>query len=273
VIHYVAPTVWAWKAWRARKVAQVVDRLLLLFPFEKPYWDAVDQDSVFVGHPIAEGHLSGDDAADWRKRCLGEKSGPLLALLPGSRKGEVARHLPLFRATLELLAADYPGMALVVPTVPNVAARVREEVAHWPWPVTIVEGDGNMRRSAMASADAALTVSGTVVLDLAAAGTPHVVAYKANPFTAAIVRHMLKIKHASLVSLIADEEVTPELLQEHCTPQNLSEAVGRLLASPEDAARQRRAMKSVMEQLGHRDDPPSRRAARAVLELLKPASA
>jgi len=271
VIHYVAPTVWAWKAWRARKVAQVVDRLLLLLPFEKPYWDAVNQDSVFVGHPIAESPVG--DAQKWREKYLGEGAGPLLALLPGSRKGEVERHLPLFRATLERLARVHPGMAIVVPTVANVADVVRSEVESWPWPATVVEGNGDVRRSAMAAADAAMAVSGTVALDLAAAGTPHVIAYRANPLTVVIVRQMLKIRFASLVNLIADREITPELLQEHCTPKNLADAVGKLLANPEAAALQRQAMTSVMEQLGGPGDPPSRKAARAALELLKTASA
>jgi lipid-A-disaccharide synthase len=266
VIHYVAPTVWAWKPWRARKVAQVVDRLLLLFPFEKPFWDAVDQDSTFVGHPIAESPVG--DPGTWRGTCLGEQDGPLLALLPGSRRSEVSRHLPLFRATLERLNHDHSGMALVIPTVANVADMVRSGVENWPWPVTVVEGDGEVRRLAMAAADAAIAVSGTVALDLAAAGTPHVIAYKANPFTIAIVRHMLKIRYVSLVNLIADEEVTPELLQEHCTPESLSDAVGRLLVSPEAASRQRQAMENVMNQLGSPEDPPSRKAARAALGLL-----
>jgi lipid-A-disaccharide synthase len=271
VIHYVAPTVWAWKAWRARKVALVVDRLLLLLPFEKSYWDVVNQDSVFVGHPIAESPVCNADK--WREQCLGESVGPLLAMLPGSRKSEVGRHLPLFRATLERLAPAHPGMALVVPTVGNVADVVRSEVESWPWPATVVEGNGDVRRSAMAAADAAIAVSGTVALDLAAASTPHVIAYKANRLTVSIVRRMLKIRFVSLVNLIADREITPELLQERCTPESLADAVGKLLANPEAAALQCKAMANVMEQLGSPDDPPSRKAARAALELLESASA
>lgn len=120
----------------------------------------------------------------------------------------------------------------------------------------------------MAAGDAALAVSGTVALDLAAAGTPHVIAFRANALTVAIVRFMLKIKYASLVNLIADAPVTPEFLQEYCTPDSLASALEVLLSDPDAAEAQRAAMTAVMEQLGGPADPPSRRAARAALERI-----
>ncbi len=272
VIHYVAPTVWAWKPWRARHVARVVDRLLLLFPFEKPHWDAVDQDAVFVGHPIAETSVNDEDVQVWRREARTDGDGPVLVLLPGSRQSEVRRHLPLFRETMALLSDKRPHLSLLLPTVANVAQAVRDEVADWPWPATVVEGSGDTRRAAMAAGDLALAVSGTVALDLAAAGTPHVIAFRANVMTVAIIRHMLKVKYASLVNLIADAPVTPELLQEYCTPQSLCHALERILFDPDVAAGQCKAMADVMAQLGSREDPPSRRAARAALACIRPSS-
>jgi len=262
VIHYVAPTVWAWKPWRAGKVAAVVDRLLLLFPFEKPYWDAVGQDSVFVGHPVAE-----DDAVA-PVTPSEPRTGPCLAVLPGSRTGEIRRHLPLFGTVVTRLAARWPDLQVVIPTVDNVRDLVAQGVADWSVPVTLCEGLPEARRAAMASADAALAVSGTVALDLAAAGTPHVIAYRANPLTVAIVRRMLKVRFVSLVNLIADRPVTPELLQEHCTADNLEAAMTSLIDHADARQQQRDAMADVVGTLRPDGQSPSGEAARAVLSMI-----
>ncbi|MBT5434533.1 MAG: lipid-A-disaccharide synthase [Alphaproteobacteria bacterium] len=268
VIHYVGPTVWAWKPWRAAKVATVVDRVLLLFPFEKPFWDAVGQDAVFVGHPIAEHKIDPAQTDTWRKRSLADRTGPLLAVLPGSRKSEVRRHLPLFRDVVENLALRHDGLAVVIPTVANVAETVKQQTLDWKVPVVVMEGDGDERRAAMAAADAAIAVSGTVALDLAAAGTPHVIAFRANPLTVAIVRWMIRVRFVSLVNLIADRQVTPELLQEYCHRDSLVAALEGLLTDPDAAQKQRVAMKGVISELSDSGESPSRLAARAVLECL-----
>ena len=267
LVHYVAPTVWAWRPWRAKSVARVVDRLLLLFPFEKPFWDAVGQDAVHVGHPLADARIpAGTD--EFRASLLGDAEGPLLAVLPGSRKGEVKRHLAIFGEAVTRLAGNHPGLAVVMPSVSDVAGELRRTTSRWRFPVTVLEADGDIRRAAMAASDAALAVSGTVTLDLAAAGTPHVVAYRANPLTAAIVRRMVTIRHASLVNLTAGREVTPEYIQERCTADRLCRGISRILADPERRASQVSAMKEVMTALRNREGPSSRAAARSVLALL-----
>lgn len=265
VVHYVAPTVWAWKPRRAKKVAAVVDRLLLLFPFENRWWDAVGQDNVFVGHPIADLQMVVPSTE-------AVKTGPRLALLPGSRAGEVRRHLPIFRLVVERLLESHPRLEVVLPTVENVADLVRDGLRDWPVGVHVHLGSPEERRALLATADAALAVSGTVALDLAAAGVPHVIAYKANPLTAAIVRRMLTIRYVSLVNLIADAPVTPELLQEWCTVDSLVREVARLLDDPEAADRQRQGMSSVIASLRPEGVSPSNRAASAVLDIMQDAS-
>ena len=268
IVQYVAPTVWAWKPWRARHLAAVVDRVLLLFPFERPYWDAVGLDAVDVGHPAASACVDEASRAAMRMRLLQGRAGPLLTVLPGSRRGVIARHLPVFRAAVERLTGEFPGLVAAIPTVPGMAAAMADAVAQWPVPVTLVEGGVPERLSAMAAADAALAASGTVALELAAVATPHVIAYRANAITAAIVRRMIRITMVSPVNLVAGRQVTPELLQEQCAPENLSGELARLLRGGPDADEQRAAMNEVMAALGRGGPPPSERAADAVLAMI-----
>lgn len=268
VVQYVAPTVWAWKPWRARHLAKVADRVLLLFPFEKPWWDAVSLDAVDVGHPAAAAHVPAADRQAMRDRLLGGRSGPLLVVLPGSRRGVIARHLPIFRAAVERLASSHPGLAVAIPTVPGLAATLARQTEGWSAPVTLLEGGIDQRLTVMAAGDAALATSGTVALELAAMGTPHVIAYRANALTAAIVRRMIRISLVSPVNLVAGRAVTPELLQEDCTPEKLAGAIETLLTEGSAIETQKAAMHDVMTALGRGGPSPSGRAADAVLQMI-----
>ena len=194
--------------------------------------------------------------------------GPLLAVLPGSRKAEVKRHLPIFREVVWRLARDCPRLTLVIPTVANVAKDVLDGTRSWPWPLAVMEAGAAGRREAMAAADAALAVSGTVALELASVGTPHVIAYRANPLTAAIIRRVSTVDHASLVNLTAGMDVTPEYLQEECRAELIHDGIQNILAKPSVAERQKHQMARVMEALRHPEGPPSRIAARSILELI-----
>ncbi len=269
IVQYVAPTVWAWKPWRAKHLARVVHRVLLLFPFERPYWDAVGLDAVEVGHPAAATQVPPAEREATRTRMLQGREGPLLTVLPGSRRGVIKRHLPIYRAAVERLLRDHPCLTVAIPTVPGMAAVMAEEVAGWPVPVDLVEGGVAERLAVMAAADAALATSGTVALELAAAGTPHVIAYRANALTAAIVRRMVRIDMASPVNLVAGRRVTPELIQEACTPERLADALSDLLGDAGAAQTQKAAMSDVMTALGRGGPPPSERAADAVLAMIE----
>lgn len=266
VIHYVAPTVWAWRPGRAAKLAAVVDRVLLLFPFEPPYWQQVGLDAVYVGHPAAAASFDPAAVAQRRARLLAGGRGPLLALLPGSRAGEVRRHLPLFRQVAEALARQRPGLRAVIPTLPALAGGIAREAGGWSLAVAVDDGQ---RHLAMAAADVALAVSGTVSLDLAAAATPHVVAYRAHPLTAAIVRRLVKVAFASPVNLVAGREAVPEFCQERCRAPLLTAALAELLDDAARVAWQRRAMADVVAALKPAGASPSTLAARAVLELVR----
>lgn len=268
IVHYVAPTVWAWRPRRAKSLAKLVDRVLMLFAFEKPYFDAVGLDAVVVGHPIASHEVPADAGPRFRVDHGFGADDTVVCLLPGSRKSEIARLLPIFQTVAERLTHGRPNLRFVLPTVGHIEATVRAAVADWSVPVTILSGSEDDKHAALRASDVALAKSGTVTLELAAAGLPSVIAYRANPMTAAIVRHVVRVRHAAMVNLIEGSEVLPEFLQEWATPDNIFAAVSRLLDDEAPRRRQQDAMARVMTVLGKGGEPPHLRAARAVLEMV-----
>lgn len=269
-VHYVAPTVWAWRPRRAKMVAGFLSHLLVLFPFEPPYFEVHGLGTTFVGHSVVEG------AADLpvlkeAGRALLDRLGiaperPVLVVLPGSRSSEV-RHLgPIFGDALKILLARMPDLAVLLPTVPNVSRLVREATASWPLAPHILE-DAADKLPAMAIARTALAASGTVALELALTETPMVIAYKANPLSAIVFRLMSKLRFANLINIMEQRAVVPELLQSECTAGNLAAAVDELMVDDAARDRQTQAMTRVMAALGRGGPAPSTRAARAILAV------
>ncbi|HYC04846.1 MAG TPA: lipid-A-disaccharide synthase [Azospirillaceae bacterium] len=266
-VHYVAPTVWAWRPGRAAKIARFLDHLLALLPFEPPWFEKVGLPCSFVGHPVVEGGADRGDGPAFRARHGIPDAARLVTVLPGSRRSEVTRLLPDFGATLALLAPTHPGLHVVVPTVPQVAGLVREAVASWPVPVLVVEGDAE-KYGAFAASEVALAASGTVALELALARLPAVIAYRIHPLTYRLYRRLITVRYVNLVNIMLDRPLVPELLQEDCTPPKLAEAFGRLLDDPAARTAQIDGVAEVARWLGQGDDPPSHRAARVVLDLV-----
>lgn len=258
-IHYVAPSVWAWRPGRAAKMARHVDHVLALLPFEPPYMTAAGMSCDFVGHPVVAEPL-----ANAAERAVFAGDGPLILALPGSRRGEVARLAPVLGKVMGLLAARHPGLRVVLPTVPGVAGLVREAVAGWPVAPRIVEEAG-LKRGAFAAADVAIAASGTVSLELAAAGCPMVIAYDMHPVTLWLMRRAALVDTVTLVNLVSETRVVPEFIGDRCRADLIAPAVGAVLAEP---AGQREAMRVTMERLGRGGEPPGLRAARSVLSVL-----
>ena len=263
LIHYVAPTVWAWRPERAKTVAAFLDHLLVILPFEPPWFEREGLACTFVGHSIVESGADQGDGPAFRARHSLTAADRVIAVLPGSRTTELARLLPDFRATLERLAPDHPGLVAVVPAVTHLAERVRKAVAGWPVRTIVVEGDEE-KYGAFAAAEAALAASGTVALELALARLPAVIAYRLNPLTVALYRRLIRTKYANLVNIMHDRMVVPELLQENCTPEKLAASLSALLDDPAARAAQIAALSAVDEWLGAGGPPPSVRAAEAV---------
>ena len=264
LVHCVAPTVWAWRAGRAKMIAGFLDHLLALLPFEPPYFERVGLPTTFIGHPIVEGGLATADGAAFRARHGIGAADRLLCVLPGSRRSEVERLLPIFGETVARLAERLPDLRLVVPTVAHVEQTVRAAVAGWKLPALVVTGNAE-KFAAFKASTAALAASGTVVLELSVAGCPAVMAYQVSGLTAWIVRRMVKVQHASLPNLILDRPLIPEFLQERCAPDELSAAVSHLLLDEAARRDQIEGGAEVARRLGAGGVPPSDIAAEVVL--------
>jgi lipid-A-disaccharide synthase len=268
LIHYVAPMVWAWRAGRARRMARWYDHLMALLPFEPPYFEAVGLSCSYVGHPVVEMGADQGDGAAFRKRHGIAPNATLIAVLPGSRRGEVKRLLPIFSDAVALLIARYPNLALVVPTTGNVADEVASGVAHWKVKPILLRGPAE-RFDAFAACNAALAASGTVALELALAKAPTVVAYRVNTLTHFLVKRIVKIEYAHLLNLILKRHAVPELLQENCTPEKLSDAISRLIDDPEARRDQLAACQEGLKAIGYGGVSPGQRAAAEVLARMK----
>ncbi|MGR3368120.1 MAG: lipid-A-disaccharide synthase [Sagittula sp.] len=262
VVHYVAPTVWAWRPGRAKKMVGVVDQVLALLPFEPPYMQAVGIACDFVGHPVVmEPVATAEEAVAWK----GDSGDKVVLVLPGSRRSEVARLLPVFQEVVERIAR--PGLRFVLPAGRQVVGPVKEAVAGWKVPVEVIDPEGNSaeKLAAFRAADVALAASGTVSLELAANATPMVIAYDMSWLSRQIIGRMLLVDTVTLVNLVSDTRDIPEFIGKNCKPEAIAKAVLDVLEAPD---RQLRAMDLTMERLGRDGEEPGLRAARAVLNGL-----
>jgi lipid-A-disaccharide synthase len=216
---------------------------------------------------VVESGAERGDAAAFRRRHGIADDRKLIVLLPGSRRGEVDRLLPIFARAVEILAAALPRLAIVLPTTETVQARVSEAVARWTLPVTVLRGSAE-KYDAFAAADVAIAASGTVALELALAGLPHVVAYRINPLTHALVSRIVKVRFVDLVNLLLGREAVPELGQGKCTPENLAAAALTLIEDAAARAAQIEACAEALRALGYGALSPSLKAADQVLALI-----
>jgi lipid-A-disaccharide synthase len=264
--HYVAPQVWAWREGRVKHFPGLWEKLLCLLPFEPAFFARHGLAADFVGHPVLEVGLDQGDAARFRAAHAILPEQRLVIVMPGSRRSEIARLLPIFGETLERLAARVPGLVPVVPVAHSVADAVRAATGEWRVRPILVSATDD-KHDAFAAAAVALVKSGTSTLELALAGVPMVVGYRVNPITAMIARWLIKVKYVGLVNLLAGREAAPELIQGRCNPAELAAEVGRLLDDPAAAAAQRLAFRDIAAGLAPKGMAPSAAAAAAVLAL------
>lgn len=268
VVHYVAPTVWAWRPKRAQKMAAHVDQVLALLPFEPPYMQAAGIDCDFVGHPVVLDPVATEQEAEAFRTRHGI-GGEMALVLPGSRRSEVSRLLPVFHEVAKHLAQLRPGLRLVIPAAGPVAQSVAEAVRTWPVaPLVLDPGDdphGADKRAAFRAADVAIAASGTVSLELAAVGTPMVIAYDMSWLSRQIIGRMLLVDSLTLVNLVSETRAVPEFIGNTCRPEPIAQAVVKVLDAPEAQAE---AMRLTMQRLGQGGEAPGLRAARAVLDGL-----
>ncbi len=232
-VHYVSPSVWAWRQKRITKIARAVDHMLTLLPFEAEFYKTHDVPVTFVGHPLAdELPLLPDRDKARAELGLGDQEKLLVALLPGSRKGEIAHLGRLFLETARRCQQAIPELSFILPAA-NLARRHQLDILMADFQdvsVTVIDGQSH---AAMAAADAVLLASGTTALEAMLLKKPMVVSYKTGWLSHAIISRMLKVPYVSLPNLLAGEELVPELLQSEATVENLAEGLLAMLQEPQ----------------------------------------
>ncbi|ABS69647.1 lipid-A-disaccharide synthase [Xanthobacter versatilis] len=266
IVKYVSPTVWIWRPGRAAAMRPHVDALLALLPFEPEVHRRLGGPPTFyVGHPLLErlDELRPSEAEAERRR----EPPPLVLVLPGSRRREIVRLGADFGAALAQVGRNRP-MDLVLPTLPRLEPLVRQTIASWPLKPRIVTTEAE-KYAAFRSARAALAASGTVTLELALAGIPHVAAYRVGWLEAQIARRILQGTTVILANLVAGENVVPEYLQEYLTVPVLADALDKVIGDTPERARQDATFARFDDIFGITGPSPSARAAEVVLRLAR----
>lgn len=229
IVHWVCPSVWAWRSGRAPRMRPHIDRILALLPFEPEALARLQgPDTVYVGHPLME------RLAELRPNAIeqhqrDDATRPLVLVLPGSRRSEIQHLLPVFGETVAKVAGSMPGARFVLPAVARLQPMIAEATAHWPVKPEIVTGEA-AKLAAFRSARAALAASGTVTLELALSQVATVAAYRGAAWEAALARRLVKLPSVILPNLILGRNIVPEFIQEEATPETLSRHLLAVLA-------------------------------------------
>ena len=265
LIYYISPQVWAWKAGRAKRMEEMLDLLLVIFPFEEPWFkrNAPALKTVWVGHPIL-------DRWKIQERDGVESGGPKkVVLMPGSREREIKTHLPVLLQTVTRLAQMVADLNfLILASDPESKGLMSGIIEKHPARGLNIEINSGYQLTQLSRADLALVASGTATLECALAGIPMLVLYKTNPITYAVGRRLVKLDAISIVNLIAERRVVPEFLQERADPEILAEAGRQLLTRAQMAGKMREDLKAVVSKLG--GPGANERAAGEILKIISP---
>ena len=265
VIYYISPQIWAWRPKRLATIRSIADRVLVIFPFEEAIYREGNVPVEFVGHPLVD--LVTPSVG--RDAFLGARgltpSAPTVAILPGSRPNEVSRILTGLAEAAELIRAAVPAAQFVVARAPHLDDRLFQIVrSRLSGAIVIVEGDTD---AVLASADVALTASGTATVQTALHDTPMVIVYRVSPLSYHLLRRLVTVETIGMVNLIAGERIVPELVQDAFTPEAVAREAVSMLTNPERAAQIRAGLARVRARLG--GPGASRRAAEAIMRIVK----
>jgi lipid-A-disaccharide synthase len=257
VIYYIAPQIWAWRARRLKTIREIADRVLVIFPFEEAIYRDGGVPVEFVGHPLVDLVKPSDTREHFLSARGLSPTAPTVAILPGSRPNEVSRILPDLVAAAALIRKAIPLAQFVVAR----AARLEDHLFSGSHAV-VVEGDAD---TVLASADVALTASGTATVQTALHDTPMVIVYRTSPMTYRLARRLVRVNAIGMVNLIAGEKIVPELVQDAFTPDAVAREAIDILTDPARASRIREGLARVRAKLG--GSGASRRAAEAILRV------
>lgn len=268
IIHYVAPSVWAWRPGRAKKIAKFLDGIMCLFPMEVEPFTKHGLTAAHVGHPLVTSTAREADAAEFKAANNIPADARTLGLFFGSREAEFKNMSGILKETAMVINDISSSLHIIAPTLPKLEYEVQELLADFTLPV-YVSANPVVKWQAFKACDVAIVVSGTVALELAYAGIPHVIAYRINPITALILKLMVKIKHAHLANILLDKAVVPECLQSKCTSESIAEQAMGLFDNEELRNAQIADFKKLDSALGGQDGmSPSEKAAEFISNSL-----
>ena len=273
IAHYVAPTVWAWRPGRAKNISNFIDHILALFPFEPPYFRDVEINCDFVGHPIVSENLADEDSITEFKKEFSITDEPIILCLPGSRKAEIDRLMPVFGKTLDRFSNILPDARFILPSTPDVYEYSKIYLEHMPKDLVFLTPEKfglekylQFKKASFKISCLALAASGTVSLELAANNTPMVIGYDMNFFSRNIVGLMLKTDTVNLVNLITGNRNIPECIGSNFNCDNLFLEMVRVYSNSQS---QIKDFKTTMDLLGINNLSPNIRAANSLLKFYK----
>jgi len=247
VFYYISPQVWAWREGRIKKIRRLVDRMAVILPFEKSFYASHGMDVDYVGHPLVDIMADLPDKTQC-DRLYHRFDGPLVGLLPGSRRSEIKLMFDILMDAGRIISRSLPAARFIIPLASSLDARDMEiRAARWSLPVRVVHND---TYSAIRACDLILTASGTVTLEAAILETPMIVLYKVSGLSRQIVKPLIRAKFAGLPNLIAGKEIAPEFVREEPTGPRLAECAIKLLMNPALLDEQRLGLRSIRNQLG-----------------------
>ena len=266
-VHYVAPTVWAWREKRADKISKILDQVLCLFPFEPPYFEKVGLQADFVGHSMLENVALFDKklGVGFRQNIGVSDDTKLLGVFLGSRTQEVKTMLSVYKEVLSDLVGYKDNLTLIIPTFPKFIDLIEESFSDLPFSMHFLT-DSEKKWCAFSAMDAAMATSGTVGLELAVSGVPHLISYQMKPMTAMVARRLIKVKYAHLANIMRGEMIVPEFIQEDCRADLIRPEIESLLFDEERSGALKMSLSGISDDLrGDASEPPSMQAVRAVM--------
>jgi len=267
VFYYISPQVWAWRSGRVKTIKKMVDRMAVILPFEKEFYQKCGMTVEYVGHPLMDTVRAAMPRADFLQSLGIAPDSTVIGILPGSRKREIAEMLPIFLAAAKLMQEELVKLVFLLPLAPTLSEDdlLANGLAEAGVEVRVVREN---RYELMAACNAVMAASGTVSLELAILDVPMVISYRVSPLTYFLGSRLIKIQYASLVNLVAGREVVPELLQHEAVPEKIASATMRLVANQTERTRQLAGLAEVREKLGGAG--ASAKAARLALETITP---
>ncbi len=265
IVYYISPQVWAWRKGRIKKIGQLIKKMIVIFPFEKKFYEEAKIDVEFVGHPLLDSirsQFSREEAFQKFSLTFGVTT---IGLLPGSRMNEIKRHLPPMIKAISLISKQINPVQFIIPVAPGLDwEEVQNLVGSKRENIRVVE---NNIYDVMRISDVVIVASGTATIEAAIMGAPMIVVYRVSPLTYLLGKMLIKVKNIGMVNIIAGKTVVPELIQKDVTPEKITSAVVQILENPSKQEEIKKELNSLKEKIGN--PGASFRAAQIIISLLQ----